>query len=178
MKCEDVQKKILIEDLKDLDIQNHIAGCDACQEFQKDFGVIMADHEKIEVPKSLDEKILTFAKENRPEVKPANKPIIPFVFMAIAAIIAILLSVNILNTESEKIKNSPGFVDNQEVDEDQKVVNPVAPKKAKEMVAEVPEESQNIDDVLNNLWSDDSIDADLIAVESELFVLSAELYTN
>ena len=29
MKCEDVQKKILIEDLKDLDIQNHITGCDA-----------------------------------------------------------------------------------------------------------------------------------------------------
>ena len=46
------------------------------------------------------------------------------------------------------------------------------------MVAEVHEESQNIDDVLNNLWSDDSIDADLMAVESELFVLSAELYTN
>ena len=77
-----------------------------------------------------------------------------------------------------KIKGSQELVEGQEQINQQKIANPLDLEKPKEMIADTSGDSQEIDDVLNNLWNDDSIDADLMAVESELFVLSAELYTN
>ena len=213
MQCEKAQEQILTEDIVNSELESHLNECDDCREFQKGLGVMMTDQQKFEVPKALDDKILDFAKNNRPEKK-TNKPVIPFMIMAIAAIVAILLSVALLNNQSSNATGSEEIVDNQEVIKvrkslitnnevketpdnalekeesfgeilkKQEVVNsgnalsPFEQDKPKEMVAESLEESPSIDNVLNNLWGDDSIDADLMAVESELFVLSAELYSN
>jgi hypothetical protein len=171
MQCEKAQEQILTEDIVNSELESHLNECDDCREFQIGLGVMMTDQKKFEVPKALDEKILDFAMNNRPEKK-TNKPVIPFMIMAIAAVVAILLSISLLDKNTLKSQEPSEVVDGQEV------VNPLEQDKPKELIAETSDEEQAIDDVLNNLWGDDSIDSDLMAVESELFVLSAELYSN
>lgn len=170
MKCEDVQLKIIEENV-DSNINEHVKECGDCQDFQKSLGFVMKESEEFEVPAELDAKILSYAKANRPS-KEEPKPVIPFVLMAVAAVLAILLSVSLLGNKEVTDSGSTEIAGSQEV------VNPLEQEKPKEMVAEVETEVESLDSVINNLWGDDSIDADLMAVESELFVLSAELYSN
>ena len=167
MKCEEVQQILLVEE-NHSEAKKHLENCVKCQEFTRSLGLIIKAPEEFTVPQALDAKILNFAKNNRP-ARSESKPIIPFAFVTVAAVIALLLSVSLLNNKS-MTDNAPETADNQEV------VNPLEPIKPKGMVTEA--NTEDIDSIINDLWLDDEMDADFMAIESELFVLSAELYSN
>ena len=167
MKCEEVQEKVILEEGLSSAVEEHISSCLNCQEFKSELELMMNNKVEINVPPELDRKIIDFARENRPVKKDA--PVISFVFMAVAALIAISLTVNFL--QSNKASGNDAEMANKtpKVEKTSTVEVVAAPSNEVEII-----EAQ--DELLENLWGDDEIDADLLALESEIFVLSAELY--
>ncbi|MCM8535721.1 MAG: hypothetical protein NE334_07285 [Lentisphaeraceae bacterium] len=166
MKCEEIQNKILLNDAFIDEEKSHLESCPDCKAFNKDFGIIIAQGEELDVPTHLDDKVLNFAKQNRPK---KSKSVIPFILFAAAALVAIGLMMNSL----EKVKsNSNTTASTENIDKNidlQEVVKTV------DTFNESKSDKQ--DDIIESLWEDDQIDADLLALEGELFVLSAELYS-
>ena len=162
MKCEEIQNKILLNDSFIEHEKSHIETCPECKSFNKDFGIIMQS-ENLDVPSHLDDKVLSFSKQNRPS---NSKTVIPFLLFAVAALVAIAFTVSALN----KVKADDGVVASTEnvdsVEPNQEVVK---------LIEETTQDKQ--DEIIESLWEDDQIDADLLALEGELFVLSAELYS-
>lgn len=163
MKCEEIQNKILLNDLSVESEQNHVKTCPECKAFNKDLGIMMTQNENIEVPSVLDEKVLSFAKQNRPQ---GSKNIIPFILFAVAALVVIALTMNSLSKVTIN-KGTVATVDGVEImNQDIKAVKTVESL-----------EVTRQDEIIESLWDDNQIDADLLALEGELFVLSAELYS-
>jgi hypothetical protein len=162
MKCEDCQEAILVEVIRTKEQVEHLAECDACSAFAKDLELMMGKTTEPVVPKVLDDKILNFARENRPPLH-KNKPALPFIILSIAALLLISFSINFLQKQNGAAK--PNQV---------AVVPEVKDLTPDNKIDKVRLQEQNA--ILENLWGDEDMDTDLLAVEGELFVMSAEIY--
>lgn len=167
MKCKDIQDKLLLNGVGE-DMKTHLDDCSECAEFSK----IVGGMNDVQVPgpsAALDAKVLDFARNNRPSKK---QPIPFYILTAVAALLIVTFSVMFLNS-----KEQSGNEDNGIAKSPDKEKTLEAPKK-KEMIAENKAEETDLEDALDGLWDDDIMNADITAIEGELFVLSAELYSN
>lgn len=163
MKCKDIQDKLLLSGIGD-GMKAHIENCAECSEFSK----IVAGMNDVQLPgpsAQLDAKVLDFARNNRPSSK---KPIPFYILTAVAALLIVAFSIMLLSNKAPQ-KNS--VVDSGAVDKTEEVT-----EKTALAVDNVLEEDLN--EALDSLWDDDVMTADITAIEGELFVLSAELYSN
>ena len=168
MKCKDVQDKLLLDGITE-DMKSHLNECSECNEFSK----IVLGMNDVKAPgpsAELDAKILNFAKENRPSSK---QPIPFYILTAVAALLIVAFSVMLLTKNNNENSIDPGLVVNPP--KEQAIDNP--PKK--KMIADTKvQDQESLEEALDSLWDDDIMSADITAIEGELFVLSAELYSN
>lgn len=167
MKCKDIQDKLLLSGIGD-DMKEHLNDCSECAEFSK----IVGGMHEVQAPgpsAELDAKVLDFARQNRPSKK---QPIPFYILTAVAALLIIAFSVMLLNNKKQTGNEDSGIAKSPEQE------SPViVPKNNKELAKNQAVEA-DLEDALDSLWDDDIMSADITAIEGELFVLSAELYSN
>ena len=161
MNCKEIQDELLLNGLRE-EMQSHLANCGECKEFSK-IVINMNDLNQLSGPSlALDNKILDYAKNNRPQRK---QPIPFYIFTAVAAILVIGFTVLLTKNTSNSVETDPSIVQAE------------SPEKNEDLAENTVEESE-LDEALDSLWDDDIMNADITAIEGELFVLSAELYSN
>ena len=154
----------------------------------------MNNPKTFETSEELDNKVLNFARKNRPtEVKKtdAKKPIPFFVWSAIAAAAIIVISVLVLNkgdeasdSNDDNIAKKEEIIINKQAPENKLVENEIVKNKQnpedkvlnKEMIAENKQLKEQEVDPLDRILADDLFEAEMSALESELFVLGGELF--
>lgn len=167
MKCKEIQDELLLSGKTD-QMKEHLSSCAECAEFSKI--VVGMDDMQLPGPSAdLDAKVLDFARNNRPSSK---KPIPFYILTAVAALLIIGFSVMILTSKGNATSEDSGIVKSPA--KEKSIEIPVK----KVMVADNPSQERDLDDALDTLWDDDIMSADITAIEGELFVLSAELYSN
>lgn len=167
MNCKDIQDQLLLNE-KTEEMNSHIKECVECREFGKIVSVMHDENIHSGPSAELDREILKFARENRPSKR---QPIPFYVFTAVAALLVLgFVVMAFMNKNSEvSEKELVESKNKQELKEEKKKVIVSAPS---------TEFSDDLDRALDSLWEDDMLSADMTTLEGELFVLSAELYSN
>lgn len=165
MKCKDIQDKLLLSGIGD-EMKEHLKECSECTEFSKIVGG-MNDVKVLGPSAELDAKVLEFARNNRPSRK---QPIPFYILTAVAALLIISFSVMLLNGKKKSDKPDSGIAQTPAKEN-------ALPEKNEELAASTVQDA-SLEEALDSLWDDDIMSADITAIEGELFVLSAELYSN
>lgn len=163
MKCKDIQDELLLSGTTD-QMKEHLSSCVECAEFSK----IISGMNGMEIPGpslELDAKVLDFARNNRPTLK---SPIPFYILTALAAMLVVAFSVMMLNSKPGSDNGVVKSGNNEK---------PVELPVQNELIVENIQEN-DLNDALDTLWDDELMNADITAIEGELFVLSAELYSN
>lgn len=167
MKCKDIQDQLLLNE-KTEEMNSHIKECVECREFDKIVSVMHDDNINIGPSAELDREILKFAKENRPSTR---QPIPFYIFTAVAALLVLgFVVMTFMNKNSE--------VSGKDLAESKNKKELIDTKKQVSVNVPATEFSDDLDRALETLWEDDMLSADMTTLEGELFVLSAELYSN
>ena len=173
MKCEDI-RLLLSDDELTSSAKEHISSCVECREFRRDIEVIMKNTKTYETTEEIDSKVLNFARNNRP-VKKAPVPF--YIWTAIAAAAVLILGVVIIKKVStdpqdkERIAGKQEIIIKKDTSEEKIMKKQMIAKENLPPVIYNPQ--QEIDD-LQMLLKDDLLDAELGALEGELFVLGSE----
>ena len=166
MNCKNIQDELLLNGMKE-DMQSHLAECSECREFSK---IVegMNNLNQVDGPSpELDNKVLEYARNNRPQ---SRQPIPFYILTAVAALLIIGFTVLMTKNTANDSGKETGVA---EAIKPQKAID--TPEQKAQTADAMQEE---LDDALDSLWDDELMNADITAIEGELFVLSAELYSN
>ena len=167
MNCNNIQDELLLNGIKK-DMHSHLADCSECREFSKIVESMNSSQQITGPSAELDKKILDYARDNRPS---SRQPIPFHILTAVAAILVLGFLAFMSRNPSNQDAVNPGVA-----------VKPVLENKSatsqKSTLELQMEAEEELADALETLWDDDVLNADITALEGELFVLSAELYSN
>ena len=167
MKCEKVKELIHSDAQLPSAVSEHLTACENCRRYKQDIRVMVTKAPAFQTSEKLDNKVLDFARNYKQDVVPLeDKKPLNFVWLGAVAALLILSF-----TMTNLFKAQPLNTNLADATQDVIIEKDGAPHQLVEVDA-----GEKIDVDFDNLWSDDELDSELMALQGELSVLDAEFY--